>query len=133
MESYNQIVIITTISLVAPFLRVEYYNPSHQWRVKILLEKGFDMPMEQHPEQKMSSKGMESNVRQARYNGINGVNMGDGDSEVLKFCCYMKHTYPIQCSSSRYVYCSTLLCDTIHPIGIRASIQLRTDLILHHN
>jgi len=33
----------------APFLKVEYYDPSHRWRVKIMLEKGLELPLEYHP------------------------------------------------------------------------------------
>ncbi len=94
---------------VAPFLRVEYYNPSHRWRVKIMLERGFDMPIEHHPEQRIRNRrmglgmemgtGMESKVRQTRQDGTNGSSNGmddglstdDSDSEVLKFCCYEAH------------------------------------------
>jgi len=33
----------------APFLKIEYYDPSHRWRVKIMLERGLELPLEYHP------------------------------------------------------------------------------------
>jgi hypothetical protein len=57
----------------APFLKVEYYNPSHRWRVKIMMERGFDMPLEYHPEVVDTSHSSEIAM------------------EVLKFRCYEAH------------------------------------------
>lgn len=34
---------------VAPFLRIEYYDPSHRWRIKIMLERGLELPEEYLP------------------------------------------------------------------------------------
>jgi hypothetical protein len=36
--------------LPAPFLRVEYYDPSMRWRVKMILERGVDLDMVYHPD-----------------------------------------------------------------------------------
>jgi hypothetical protein len=34
----------------APFLRVEYYNPKLRWKVKLMLERGLDVPRSFHPD-----------------------------------------------------------------------------------
>jgi len=76
----------------APFLKIEYYDPSHRWRVKIMLERGFEMPLDYHP------KG----VNAGRDGDMNGVGAGgagagagavaeDMDVDVLKFRCYEAH------------------------------------------
>ena len=65
----------------APFIKVEYYNPSHRWRVKILLERGLDLPLEFHP-------------RNDTLKEVTGYSASDGDSssfKALKFRCYEAH------------------------------------------
>lgn len=57
----------------APFLKVEYYDPSHRWRVKIMMERGFEMPLEYHPDT------------------VDGSHSTETDLEVLKFRCYEAH------------------------------------------
>jgi hypothetical protein len=34
----------------APFLRVEYYNPKLRWKVKLMLERGLELPLSYHPD-----------------------------------------------------------------------------------
>jgi hypothetical protein len=34
----------------APFLRVEYYDPKLRWKVKMILERGLDLPNSFHPD-----------------------------------------------------------------------------------
>ena len=34
----------------APFLRVEYYDPKLRWKVKLMLERGLDVPRSYHPD-----------------------------------------------------------------------------------
>ena len=66
---------------IAPFFRVEYYNPTHRWRVKIMLERGFDMPIEYHPE---GAKCMQNA-------GQKSTSMDDIEIDVMKFRCYEAH------------------------------------------
>ena len=66
----------------APFIKVEYYNPSHRWRVKILLERGLELPLEFHP------------TTDTFKDASNCGGTGDGDStsfKALKFRCYEAH------------------------------------------
>jgi hypothetical protein len=64
----------------APFIRVEYYNPSHRWRVKILLERGLEMPLESHPKTKNDTAADDD------------CGEGEDDSfSMLKFRCYEAH------------------------------------------
>jgi hypothetical protein len=57
----------------APFLRVEYYNPKLRWKVKLMLEKGLEVPMMYHPDPTLYDRPMEP----------------PGDA--LKFNCYEAH------------------------------------------
>ena len=73
---------------IAPFIRVEYYNPAHRWRVKIMLERGLDLP----------TVGMGCD---AGWNGsgVGGTNVKYGTAnderedggDVLRFRCYEAH------------------------------------------
>ena len=65
----------------APFLKIEYYDPSHRWRVKIMLEKGLELPQEYHPFSKRTNKD-ESHEELLE---------GDGSFPLLKFRCYEAH------------------------------------------
>ena len=56
----------------APFLRVEYYNPRLKWKVKMLLERGLEVPNRFHPDASL-------------YDRENEV------EDVLKFHCYEAH------------------------------------------
>ncbi len=70
----------------APFLRVEYYDPSMRWRVKMVLERGVDLDVIYHP-----------NHLQYDYEDGNHHNGGqivpvDGEETApLKFRCYEAH------------------------------------------
>jgi len=72
----------------APFLRVEYYDPSMRWRVKMVLERGLELNELYHPD-----------PRQYDYIDIHNNNNGqhqrfgdsDGDIRPLKFRCYEAH------------------------------------------
>jgi hypothetical protein len=72
---------------VAPFLRIEYYNPSHRWRVKILLERGFDMPLEYHPSSCFS--GIATAARNRSHHEDNRNE--NEDLSLLRFRCYEAH------------------------------------------
>ena len=67
----------------APFLRVEYYDPSMRWRVKMVLERGVDLDVIYHP-------------NHLQYDYKDGLDAGvvpvDGDDIApLKFRCYEAH------------------------------------------
>ena len=67
----------------APFLRVEYYDPSMRWRVKMVLERGVDLDVIYHPDH-----------HQYDYKDKHGDNVvpSDGDGTApLKFRCYEAH------------------------------------------
>lgn len=74
---------------IAPFLRIEYYDPSHRWRVKIMLERGLDCPKGFLP------GGELEGVHE--HGGGNGTSHGregldvDVGMDVLKFRCYEAH------------------------------------------
>ena len=63
----------------APFLRVEYYNPKLRWKVKLMLERGLDVPTSYHPDpiQYQDSLTTPSQL--------------DEGSESLQFNCYEAH------------------------------------------
>ena len=67
------------IGSAAPFLKIEYYNPSDRWRVKAMLERGLELPLCYHPISTSENRSMCNN------NG-NGQQM-----ELLKFRCYEAH------------------------------------------
>jgi len=72
---------------IAPFLRIEYYNPSHRWRVKIMLERGFDVPREYIPQDIPQTRGRSGN------SGTSRPTASENDLEVglLQFRCYEAH------------------------------------------
>jgi hypothetical protein len=91
---------------VAPFLKVEYYNPSHRWRVKIMLEKGLEVPMEYLPQLTTQETGMRNlrggtkssnrdNLVASRNICIHDENLNDKEDRfglgLLKFRCYEAH------------------------------------------
>jgi hypothetical protein len=88
---------------VAPFLRVEYYNPSHRWRVKIMLERGLEVPMEYLPQHATMMRGANNHKddKMARADDnratyfIHGENVNEEESSfelgLLKFRCYEAH------------------------------------------
>ena len=65
---------------VAPFLRVEYYNPAERWRVKRALEQGLDVEVFYHPDarQYMTATGQ-------------GPVPKEEDAGLLRFHCYEAH------------------------------------------
>ena len=73
----------------APFLRIEYYNPSHRWRVKIMLERGFDVPREYIPPNIPQTRGRSGNSAF----GASHHTASENDLEVglLQFRCYEAH------------------------------------------
>ncbi len=89
------------IGTAAPFLRIEYYNPAHRWRVKVMLERGLEMPLCYHPQGHQRHKlrhSLHNNHHQLhRGGGIIGdddyVYKNDNGSEMplLKFRCYESH------------------------------------------
>lgn len=58
---------------VAPFLRVEYYDPKLRWKVKMVLERGFQVPLSFFPDP------------------IQYDREDEDDAEVLRFHCYEAH------------------------------------------
>ena len=69
----------------APFLRVEYYNPSQRWKVKRVLERGLpDLPECYHPVQ-YNSNGDDMLEQQPQ------PLEGPPPPDVLQFCCYEAH------------------------------------------
>jgi len=67
----------------APFLRVEYYDPSMRWRVKMILERGIELNDLYHPD-----------PNQYDHVDIDETNQEfdrDGDIRPLKFRCYEAH------------------------------------------
>jgi hypothetical protein len=56
----------------APFLRVEYFDPKLRWKVKMLLERGLEVPRSYHPDPKQYDRD-------------------DPDEDLLKFHCYEAH------------------------------------------
>ncbi len=68
------------IGTAAPFLKIEYYNPAHRWRVKAMLERGLEMPMTYHPG---GFGGGESRKQTDEF--------AKDAMQVLKFRCYEAH------------------------------------------
>jgi hypothetical protein len=68
----------------APFLRVEYYDPSMRWRVKMLLERGLDLSSAYHPDPRVYDYEFEDDDLEL------GGNNAD-DVRPLKFRCYEAH------------------------------------------
>ena len=58
----------------APFLKVEYYNPNLRWKVKLLLERGLQVPLAYHPDP-------------AQYDR----EVTNEHPDVLRFNCYEAH------------------------------------------
>lgn len=77
------------IGTAAPFLRIEYYNPSHRWRVKVMLERGLELPLCYHPQ---STSSLDTN----RFDN-------ELDEKLLGFRCYEAHIpYTMQFFKVRY-------------------------------
>jgi hypothetical protein len=65
----------------APFLRVEYYDPKTRWKVKLLLERGLELPHVCHPDPQ-------------QYDAVGNVQDQDGSQlgrDPLSFHCYEAH------------------------------------------
>lgn len=58
---------------VAPFLRVEYYDPKLRWKVKMMLERGLQVPLSYYPDPGQYDRSDEEN------------------DDVLRFNCYEAH------------------------------------------
>jgi hypothetical protein len=67
----------------APFLRVEYYDPSMRWRVKMILERGLELNDLYHPDPKQYDH-VDIDETSQEFEG-------DGDIRPLKFRCYEAH------------------------------------------
>jgi hypothetical protein len=61
----------------APFLRVEYYDPKLRWKVKMMLERGLDLPARFYPDPQQYDRCQDDIVVR--------------DSEPLVFHCYEAH------------------------------------------
>ena len=68
----------------APFLRVEYYDPSLRWRVKMILERGLELSYAYHPDPRVYDYEFEED--ELEYGGSNTENV-----RPLKFRCYEAH------------------------------------------
>lgn len=73
---------------IAPFLRIEYYDPGHRWRVKIMLERGLEMPLCYHPKEMSDDTNADAG---RRSNGNIQEARGSLDVDLLKFRCYEAH------------------------------------------
>jgi hypothetical protein len=62
----------------APFLRVEYYDPSDRWRIKLALERGLDLPFAYHP-------------NAVQYDAVGKPRDASEPADGLKFHCYEAH------------------------------------------
>jgi hypothetical protein len=65
----------------APFLRVEYYDPKMRWKVKLLLERGLELPHVYHPDPQ-------------QYDAVGNVQDQDSSQlgrDPLSFHCYEAH------------------------------------------
>jgi len=73
----------------APFLRVEYYNPKFRWKVKLLLERGLDLPSKFHPDpQQYDATAQDDNHH---HHTIRQQQLQQDVVEPLKFQCYEAH------------------------------------------
>lgn len=63
----------------APFLKVEYYDPKLRWKVKLMLERGLDVPTSYHPDPHQYQDSLTSPSQPKEMN------------ELLKFHCYEAH------------------------------------------
>jgi len=61
----------------APFLKIEYYDPKLRWKVKLMLERGLQVPLAYHPDP-------------TQYGHDDDEHM-DEIPDVLKFNCYEAH------------------------------------------
>ena len=68
----------------APFLRVEYYDPSLRWRVKLLLERGLELSSTYHPDPKIYDYEYDEDELELDGKEAN-------DAKPLKFRCYEAH------------------------------------------
>jgi len=82
----------------APFVRVEYYNPSDRWKVKRALEKGLDStPVFYHPDSIQYDPFGRVRSHERAYSSV--LELDDDEdseaeaeiSEILQFHCYEAH------------------------------------------
>jgi len=77
----------------APFLRVEYYDPSQRWRVKASLERGLSVPIVFHPDP-LQYQATDTSNTEAALEISTGTSSDRDDisaSDTLKFHCYEAH------------------------------------------
>ena len=70
----------------APFLRVEYYDPSHRWRVKMILERGLELCGVYHPDPRVYDYEFDREEME-----LGGDDCNVNDVRPLKFRCYEAH------------------------------------------
>jgi hypothetical protein len=79
----------------APFLRVEYYQPTLRWKVKRILERGLDVPRRYHPDPvQYRATPVVSASPGTPLAGVNSKNNGnddDNNDKLLQFHCYEAH------------------------------------------
>eukprot|EP00957_Ditylum_brightwellii_P088452 6737012-Ditylum_brightwellii.AAC.2 len=88
----------------APFLRIEYYNPSMRWKIKLLLERGLELPMEYHPlstqydyhhPRETTANSSSSKLASATGRQVEGEDEEKNDDSIhtkpLIFRCYEAH------------------------------------------
>ncbi|KAG7363113.1 replicative DNA polymerase [Nitzschia inconspicua] len=66
----------------APFLKVEYYDPKVRWKIKLVLEKGLEVPQRFHPDPRQYD-------RIPPEDGVTDDHQVEED--VLRFHCYEAH------------------------------------------
>lgn len=72
----------------APFLRVEYYDPSLRWRVKLILERGIELNIMYHPDPRVYDYEFE---QEELLVVDTDRTRRDDDVRPLKFRCYEAH------------------------------------------
>ncbi|KAL7553101.1 hypothetical protein ACHAWF_016353, partial [Thalassiosira exigua] len=82
----------------APFLRVEYYDPGHRWRVKLAMERGLELgeccrPDPRRYDYDEMGEGARGDLLDGYGVGSGGAGGGEGGGGVrpLKFRCYEAH------------------------------------------
>ena len=91
------------VGSAAPFLRIEYYNPANRWRVKVMLERGLELPLNYHPCSRINSgrNGSGGNTANCDEVGVGGEN----ELQLLSFRCYEAHIpYTMQFFKVSYIY-----------------------------
>ncbi|GKY98374.1 hypothetical protein MPSEU_000795000 [Mayamaea pseudoterrestris] len=78
--------------IAAPFVRIEYYDPSQRWRIKLALEKGLaDVPYQFHPNPKQYTYDDDGHSADRKHDDDDASEISDNPPETLAFHCYEAH------------------------------------------